>query len=107
MKQIKFRRTLSIQILNGEKTATWRLFDDKDISENDEVELLVWEDKSVFANALITKVYEKTLGSLTDADWEGHEKFKSDKEMYKTYKKYYNQSVNKDTIVKIIHFQLK
>jgi hypothetical protein len=40
MKTLKFRKTLSELILKGEKTATWRLFDDKNLKEGDEIVLV-------------------------------------------------------------------
>ena len=52
---------------------------------------------------LIKECYEK---ELTKEDWEGHEKFKSDKEMYKTYSKYYGFEATPETNVKIIKFKL-
>ncbi len=106
MKTLKFRKHLCEQVLSGEKTTTWRLFDDKDISVNDEVSLVVWETQEEFAKAIINVVYEKTLGTLTDEDWEGNGKFSSDQEMYATYTKYYNQKVDANTVVKIIQLTL-
>jgi len=94
MKTLKFRKKLSELILKGEKTTTWRLFDDKDISSGDEVSLMVWETKEEFAKAKIISVIEKPLGELDDDDWSGHERFSSDEEMYKTYEKYYGRKVD-------------
>lgn len=106
MKTLKFRETLSKLILSGEKNTTWRLFDDKNLSAGDIVSFLVWETQKEFAKAKITEVRETILGKLTDKDWGGHEKFSSNEEMYKTYSKYYNQDVNKSTILKVIKFEL-
>ncbi len=106
MKTLKFREKLSKLILNGGKTNTWRLFDDKELSKGDKVSFLIWENKKEFAKAMLIEVEEKKLNELTDKDWEGHEKFSSEKEMYETYSKYYKKPVNKDTSVKIIHFKL-
>jgi hypothetical protein len=106
MKTLKFRKSLAQRILNHEKTNTWRLFDDKDLTVGDEVLFLVWETKEEFAKAKLTAVTETMLGELTDEDWQGHEKFASDDEMYKTYSKYYNRPVDAGTKVKIIKFEL-
>lgn len=106
MKTLKFRKNLSDLILLGEKTTTWRLFDDKDIQVGDKLSLLVWETKEEFNKAIVTEVKEKQFKNLTENDWQGHEKFENDKEMYKTYSKYYNQPVTENTIVKIIKFKL-
>ena len=91
MKVIKFRESLSKLILAGEKNTTWRLFDDKDLQQGDIVSLVIWETNEVFAKAKLTTVYTKELGKLEEVDWEGHERYSSDGEMYKTFEKYYQQ----------------
>ena len=106
MKTIKFRDFLAEQVMSGEKTVTWRLFDDKDLSVGDEVELINWNTGEVFGKATLTGVKEKKLGDINEDDYVGHEKFESKEEMYETYKKYYGDKVNLDTIVKIIKFEL-
>lgn len=106
MKTLKFRKNLSKLILNGEKYVTWRLFDDKNITPGDIVSLLVWETKNEFAKAKILDIREKKLGDLEEEDWEGHEKFESDEEMYKEFSMYYKREVGPDDIVKIIKFEL-
>jgi hypothetical protein len=107
MKTLKFRDSLSKLILQGEKNTTWRLFDDKNLSVGDVVSFLVSETKEEFAKAKLTEVKEITFGKLTDKDWDGNEKFSSDEEMYKTYLKYYNRQVDKESLVKIIKFELQ
>ena len=106
MKTMKFREALSRFVLNGEKNVTWRLFDDKNISKGDIVSFAVWETGKEFAKAKITSVVEKKFSEMKASDFDGHEKFSSDKEMYETYSKYYNREVNGETIVKIIKFEL-
>src|ERR1700722_8296304 len=97
-KIIKFRDNLAKLVLAGEKDSTWRLFDDKDLSKSDEVELMNWDTKEVFAKATLTEVREKKMGELKDADFDGHEKFANEEEMYKTYRTYYGDKVGPDTI---------
>ncbi|MFW5990836.1 MAG: ASCH domain-containing protein [Candidatus Nanoarchaeia archaeon] len=106
IKPQKFRESLAEQILNGEKTCTWRLFDDKDLSEGDVVYFVVWETDKKFEKVKLVDIKEKTFSELIDADREGHEKFSSEEVMYKTYSKYYNREVNKNTKFKIIKFKL-
>lgn len=106
MKTLKFRKNLSELILRNEKTTTWRIFDDKDIKEGDIIQFLVWETKEEFANAKIVNVIEKKFGDLDEEDLDGHEKFSSKDEMYETYSKYYNKTVDENTLVKIIKFEL-
>ena len=106
MKTLKFRKQLSELILKNEKTTTWRIFDDKDIKNGDIMKFLVWETKEEFAIAKIIEVSEKTFKDLDEEDIEGHEKFSSKEEMYETYSTYYNKKVDKNTVVKIIKFEL-
>lgn len=106
-KSIKFRDFLAELILKGEKDSTWRLFDDKNLQEGDDVDFINWNTKEKFAEAILTKVYEKTLGGLEPEDFDGHEKFESEKQMYENYRTYYGDKVGPDTVVKIIHFRLK
>ena len=107
MKTSKFRPDLAKLILEGKKTTTWRLFDDKDFQVGDAMVLINWETKEPFARAVITGIKEKPLKDLNDADWEGHERFASNEEMYQKYKEYYpGRDIGADTLVKIIHFEL-
>ena len=106
MKTLKFRKELSELILKNEKTTTWRIFDDKNIEEGDRIQFLVWETKEIFAEAKITKVIEKKFKDLQEDDLEGHEKFVSKEEMYATYSTYYDKTVDENTLVKIIKFEL-
>ncbi len=105
-KTIKFRPHLVELVLEGKKNTTWRLFDDKDLQPGNVVDFINWETGEKFAEAELIKVWEKTLDTLEDADWEGHERFASEDEMYKTYKKYYGDKVDKNSPVKIIQFKL-
>ena len=106
MKNLKFRHHLAEEILTSRKTVTWRLFDDKDLSVGDKVELLYWETKEKFADADIINIREKRLGEIEERDFEGHEKFESKNEMLETYRTYYGDKVDWNTIVKIIEFKL-
>ncbi|MBI2268112.1 MAG: ASCH domain-containing protein [Candidatus Blackburnbacteria bacterium] len=106
MKILKFSPELVPIILNGSKTSTWRLFDDKNLTEDDKLSLVNRETLKEFAKAKITSVKQTTFGKLTKEDKDGHESFKNDKKMYETYSHYYNCDINKTTPLKIIRFQL-
>jgi len=106
MKTLKFDEKLVPLILSGEKTNTWRLFDDKNLKNDDEIIFINKQLMKEFAKAKITKVKKADFNNLTDKDWYGHEKYASKKEMYKAFSDYYNQIVNKDTKIKIINFKL-
>lgn len=107
-KELKFSSNLVGLILDGSKTATWRIDDDKDITEGDQLNLLerAGEDIKQFATARVLRVIEKPFGSLTYEDKEGHEPFKSDQAMYETFINYYQKPVGPETRVKIAWFEL-
>ena len=110
MKIIKFRPALAQLIMDGKKTTTWRLFDDKDLQVGDIVEMRVRNDAGevspeAFNHAVIAEVVEKPIKDLDDCDWEGHERFPSEEAMYAAYRTYYpGKEVGPDTLVKILHF---
>jgi len=104
MKTLKFTPDLAEKILSGEKTATWRLFDNKDLQKGDKLIFINKETGDEFGTAMIKSVKIKTLGSLTDTDWVGHEKYHSDEEMYADFRKYYGNKVDGNSEVKILTF---
>lgn len=100
-------------IADGQKNSTWRLYDDKDLSVDDQIKIIdkvnpdepeTWQ---VIGRATVTEVVEKKLGSVTEQDMKGHEAFDSRDDMLKTYRVYYGQRVTFDTPVKIIYFDFK
>lgn len=110
MKKLKFDHELASLVLEGKKTSTWRLFDDKDLSVNDTVVLIdkvdpkkpqTWKN---IGTASINKVVEKRLGEIEQVDMEGHETFSSKDAMLRTYQQYYGPNVTMQTPVKILHF---
>ena len=113
MKKLKLDHELAELVLNGEKWSTWRLFDDKDLSVNDEVELIdkvqpdnpeTWQSIGV---AVINRIIEKRLGDIGETDMDGSEGFTSRDDMLRTYQRYYGPNVTFDTPVKMVHFDLK
>lgn len=106
VKTIKFRDHLAKMVLAGEKDSTWRLFDDKNLQKGDTIELVNWDTREAFGRATLIEVREKKMGELEESDFDGHEKFSNEEEMYKTYRTYYGDRVVSDTIVKIIRFKL-
>jgi ribonuclease HI len=110
VKTLKFDHNLAQLILQGEKTSTWRLYDDKDISVDDTIKIIdkvepdnpeSWE---VVGQGHVNEVTEKRLGDVTPKDIAGHESFDTKEEMLRTYKQYYGERVTLDTAVKIINF---
>lgn len=105
-KTLKFDTHLIPLILKGEKKSTWRIFDDKDLKNNDIVDFLDTSTKEKFATVRLTKVIEKPFSELNEEDWSGHEKYNSDKEMYEHYTKAYSTNIGPETKVKIIWFEI-
>ena len=106
MKTLKFADPLPSLILSGEKNTTWRIEDEKYLSVNDIVSCLKKTDLSKFAKIKIISVKETTFEYLSTEDKEGHEKFESNDEMYRTYSKYYSMEVKPETELKVIKFML-
>ncbi|HEX8763182.1 MAG TPA: reverse transcriptase-like protein [Candidatus Saccharimonadales bacterium] len=111
MKTLKLDHELANLIRAGKKTSTWRIFDDKDLRVNDDVELVDKVDASdptswnVFSTARIDRVIEKRIGDIVESDFEG-EKYVSLNEMLQTYRNYYGPNVTLKTPIKMIHFSL-
>jgi hypothetical protein len=105
MKKLRFSTELIEKILSGKKTTTWRVDDDKDIRAGDELSLCNAGNVE-FATAKVISVKETTFGKLTNEDRKGHETFKSDEEMYRTYSRYYKIRITPDTKLKVIKFIL-
>ena len=103
---LKFRKHLVPLILSGEKTVTWRLFDDKNLAIGDEIDLVNWDNKKIFGEGVLTEIREKALGDIEETDFAGHENYESEEKMYKAYREYYGDKVDKNTIVKMIKFKL-
>lgn len=106
MKEVRFVTKLVPLILNGTKTSTWRLWDDKDLRKGDKVAFVNAATDDMFAIAVLERVYQKTFNELTDREREGHEPFGSDAEMYRTYQQYYGRNVEPGTVVKVVRFKL-
>lgn len=113
MKTLKFDHQLAQLILEGKKTSTWRLYDDKDLSVNDDIKIVdkvnpddpnSWE---VIGKGKVTQIIEKLLGDVTEQDMKGHEAFESREHMLKTYRTYYGERVSFDTPVKIVSFEFR
>ena len=105
-KKMHFHKKHTTPIILGDKTATWRLWDDKNLAAGDMVDFLETETEKKFATAVIINTVEKPIGKLTTEDRIGHEEFQNQKEMYEAFEKYYKKPVGPETIVKIVRFKL-
>ncbi len=106
-KTLKFKTRLVALILEGKKTTTWRLFDDKDLKVGDLLNFQISETGKDFAKAVICMVTEKKVVELKEEDYDGHEKYENEKDVLDHLKEYYGKKVSKETMVKIIKFNLK
>jgi hypothetical protein len=93
-------------VISGEKTTTWRLFDDKDLQKVDYLTFINKETGKEFVKAIITEVRETELGKVTEDDYDGHERFESKEKMFETYRNYYGSKVTPNSILKIVRFKL-
>ncbi|MBI4134704.1 MAG: ASCH domain-containing protein [Candidatus Sungbacteria bacterium] len=107
MKTLKFKPHLIDKILSGKKYVTFRLLDDKNLGIDDEVEFLNSDTKAPFAKVKITDVREKKLGEISDTDFAGNGEPESHESMLARYRVYYGDTVNLDTVVKIVSFELQ
>ncbi len=106
VKILKFSDPLPELILKGQKTITWRINDDKNITTGDELSLCRKSDLKEFARAKAIAVKTTTFGDMTEEDRDGHEEFGSENELYHTYTAYYKFPITPETKVKVIKFQL-
>src|SRR5690606_38885522 len=110
MKSLKLDHELAALVMLGKKRSTWRLFDDKDLSVNDEVRLIDKVDKNrpetwkAIGTARINMVIQKRLGDIDPNDYDDHERYESKQQMLEVFRSRYGNDVNFDTIVKIVRF---
>lgn len=109
MKALKLDHEQAQQVLAGKMRATWRLYDDKDLSVNDQVRMIDKLDPAkpeswhAIGTAIITQVIEKQLASITIADMETQQYGSAD-QMLEELNDYYGGTATLQTPVKIIHF---
>lgn len=98
-------------ILEGKKTKTIRLYDDKDLSVDDQIKII---DKTnpdepdtwrLIGQGRVNEVLEKRFGDIKPQDLTGHREFTSTDEMLSVYRQYYGERVTLDTPAKIVSFE--
>jgi ribonuclease HI len=113
MKRLKLDHKIAGLVRNGSKNSTWRLYDDKDLQVNDQVELIdkvdpgnpsTWTSVGI---ARIDKIIEKRLGEIAKEDVQGRGGHVSREERLKNFQRHYGPQVTFETAVKIIHFTLE
>lgn len=106
MKTLKLFDHLAPLVLSGEKTSTWRMFDDKNLQVGDEIRFIKTNSGEGFATARIVAVTEKKLADINDADYADHERYKNSDELLAAFRKAYGDRVTLDDVVKIIIFKV-
>jgi ribonuclease HI len=113
VKTLKFDHEPAQDVLQGKKTSTWRLYDDKDLSVNDHIKIIDKTDPNdtnswkIIGEAVVNEVIEKKLGDVTDRDMAGHEVFDTKEEMLAVYRRRYGDRVTLDEPVKMVYFKFK
>jgi len=105
MKTLKFKHDFVEEILEGRKSTTWRLFDDKNLTARDELELVDRDSNKTFAKATITGIKEKKIRDLTEEELKNHG-YANTEDMLSSHRGYYGDRVDLDTDVKMIDFEL-
>jgi ribonuclease HI len=109
MKTLKLDHELAKLVLSGEKTSTWRVKDDKDLSVDDLVEFIDKVDTTrpnswrVIGRARINQVVAKRVGDLTDEELHEHD-YESREQMINAFRRYYGDDVDEGTPVKLLSF---
>ncbi len=109
MKTLKFEHSQAQLIADGKLTATWRMYDDKDLSVDDEIRVVDKVDPKntdtwqVIGHAKVNQVVEKRLGDVKPEEMQSHD-FSSLDEALAKYQSYYGDRVSSDDAIKIIYF---
>jgi ribonuclease HI len=110
MKSLKLDHEQALAVQRGLQTATIRLYDDKDLTVNDEVQLIdkveatnpeTWKPIGIVR---IDSIVQKRLGDLDDEDYRSERTYRSKREMLEAYRIFYGPQVDEGTPVKIIRF---
>jgi hypothetical protein len=107
MKTLKLKPWMISDLLQGKKTKTWRMFDEKNLSTGDEIQFINADTDEPIAIAVVTEVKEKKFGDIVDADFDGHNPYPSRENMLETYRGYYGERVNWSTLIKMLTFEVK
>ncbi len=111
MKQLKFEHVYAEKIKKGEKTATFRVNDDKDIIAGDRVELVDKVDNTSPSSWLLTgvllikEVEIKAITQLGTEYFNSGGDFKDSLEMIATFRRFYGEHVDENTQVTILKFE--
>jgi ribonuclease HI len=110
MKSLKLDHSLAQAVADGTKNSTIRLFDDKDLTVNDQVELIDKVDPRdrnswvPLGTVTIKQVVQKRVGEITVKDLREHGLYDSTEAMLTELQRYYGPGISLETPAKIITF---
>ena len=97
--------------MSGEKNATFRVNDDKDIKPNDRVQIIDKVDRDMPTSWLIPgeikvlEVRELPLNELFESKSFNGESFKDKDEMVQTFKRFYGEHISIDSLITVFGFE--
>ncbi|HSW65888.1 MAG TPA: ribonuclease HI family protein [Bacillota bacterium] len=112
MKSLKLEHSVAQRVQRGDITSTWRLYDDKDLSVNDQVALIDKVDPKNPATwklvgiAHIDTVVQKRIRDLEEADYAAAELGGKMDNILASLRQYYGPQVDLSTPVKIIRYTI-
>jgi len=101
LKKLTFAPPYPLILLTGEKTKTFRVTRGERYQVGDELSMVFLDGKE-FAQATVSDNYQRQFKTLTPEDWQGHERFSSDKEMYDIYSNWEGFRVGPETNLRVI-----
>ena len=104
LKQLIFAPPYPEILFNGIKNRTFRVTGGGKFAVGDWLSF-VYPDLVEFAQAQLADKYRKSFENLTDEDWKGHERFKSESEMYKIYSAWEGFQIGPKTEVDILVYR--
>lgn len=113
MKTLKFNHRFAQLILKGQKNSTWRMYDDKDLSVNDDFKIIDKLDSSlpdswtVIGQGRIKEITEKKLGDVSEMEIASQHPGMSKSRLVEHYRAFYGDRVTGETPVKIITFDFQ
>lgn len=112
MKSLKLEHTVAQRVQQGAVTSTWRLYDDKDLSVNDQITLIDKVDPNNPATwrpvgtAHIDSVVQKRLSDLYEEDYVDAGLSDDTSGVLASLRGYYGPQVDLGTPVKIVRFTI-
>ena len=105
MKTLKFDSDLKELIIDGIKTSTWRIGDDKDIQIDDKLLFIDYKTNKEFYKAVVVSVKTIRIKDMKCCDFSGHERYTDIGHMFAMFRHYYGKYVKWNTIIKIIRYK--